>query len=98
MRLANIDRKHGNKTTWDTPFEIHFKKFVNEINSKIFSNSKKNKAYNLDVFSLTGDYDLVYIDSPYITDKCPVDYKIYYHFLEGLANYDRWHEMIDYSL
>lgn len=97
MRLAKIDRKHGNKTTWDTPFEIHFKKFVNEINSKIFNNNKKNKACNLDVLSLTGNYDLVYIDSPYMTSKYPVDYKICYHFLEGLANYDKWHELIDYS-
>jgi len=97
MRLANIERKHGNKITWDTPFETHFKKFVNEINSKVFDNNKKNKAYNLDVFSLPRNHDLVYIDSPYMSNKMPVNYRTYYHFLEGLANYHKWDKLIDYS-
>lgn len=97
MRLADVDRYHGNKTTWDTPFETHFKKFVNEINSKIFDNNKKNKAYNLDVFSLPQNHDLVYIDSPYMSHKKPVNYRAYYHFLEGLANHTKWNKMIDYS-
>lgn len=97
MRLANIDRMHGNKTTWDTSFEKHFEKFVDKINSKIFDNRKKNKSLNLDVLKLPKNHDLVYIDSPYMSRKQPVNYRACYHFLEGIINYHKWNKMIDYS-
>ncbi|MDT8303413.1 MAG: hypothetical protein RQ760_18180 [Sedimentisphaerales bacterium] len=52
----------------------------------------------MDIFDLQGDYDLVYIDTPYISQKgVGVDYFGFYHFLEGLVNYSKWAEMIDYK-
>lgn len=98
MRTSDVERTFGNKATWDTPFEDHFLNFVNEINECIFSNGKTNKALNLDVFDVEGDFDLVYIDTPYISrEGVGVDYLEFYHFLEGIVNYPTWKDMIDYG-
>jgi len=98
LRFSDVERNFGNKTTWDTPFEVHFRQFVAEANQAVFSNGRQNKALNLDVFDIEGQYDLVYIDTPYISQKgVGVDYFGFYHFLEGLVNYSKWPEMIDYK-
>jgi adenine-specific DNA-methyltransferase len=97
MRTSNVKRSFGNKVTWDTPFEEHFLNFINEVNGCVFSNGKENKASNLDVFDIEGDFDLVYIDTPYISKEgVGVDYLEFYHFLEGIVNYQKWMDMIDY--
>lgn len=97
LRLSDVERNFGNKTTWDTPFDVHFRQFVMEGNRAVFCNGRRNKALNLDVFDMQEDFDLVYIDTPYISNKgVGVDYFGFYHFLEGLVNYPTWREMIDY--
>jgi len=97
MRTSNVKRSFGNKATWDTPFEEHFLNFINEANGCVFSNGQENKALNFDVFDIDDDVDLVYIDTPYISkDGVGVDYLEFYHFLEGIVNYSKWGEMIDY--
>src|SRR5690606_25532811 len=40
MRTAKVQRSFGNKTTWDTPFEIHFRNFINEANRAVFDNGQ----------------------------------------------------------
>jgi len=97
LRLNNVERSFHNDTTWNKPFEQHFRKFVKEYNSLVFSNGRYNDAYNLDVFDLDFvDADLVYLDPPYIPlNGETADYHRYYHFLEGLVNYDKWGQMID---
>jgi len=98
MRLSDVKRSFGNKKTWDKPFENWFTNFVEEANQAIFSNGKKNLALNLDAMDIQGNYDLVYIDTPYISGKgIGVDYHSFYHFLEGLTAYDQWHNHIDYN-
>jgi len=98
VRLSEVERNFGNKATWDTPFEVHFRKFAKEANQAIFSNNQGNQALNLDVFDVSGEFDLVYIDTPYISKNgVGVDYLGFYHFLEGLVNYSKWKEMIDYE-
>ncbi len=97
-RFADVNRSFGNKATWDKPFECHFRKFTDEINNCVFSNGMENKAFNLDVFDIQGNFDLVYIDTPYISKKgVGVDYLDFYHFLEGIFHYSNWGEMIDYK-
>src|SRR3990172_10865723 len=97
LRFSDVERNFGNKATWDTPFEVHFRKFVDEANQAVFSNGQQNKAINLDVFDIEGEFDLVYIDTPYISKKgVGVDYFGFYHFMDGLVNYSKWSEMIDY--
>jgi adenine-specific DNA-methyltransferase len=96
MRLADVDRSFGNKATWDTPFERWFRTFAQQANEAVFDNGRPNRALNGDAVEVPGRYDLVYIDTPYISQKgVGVDYRDFYHFLEGLTIYDRWAQEID---
>lgn len=98
IRTANVKRNFGNKTSWDRPFESWFGRFVTEANQAVFSNGKSNSATNKDVYDIDEKYDLVYFDPPYISGKgVAVDFRDFYHFLEGLANYEQWSNMIDLS-
>jgi adenine-specific DNA-methyltransferase len=96
LRHSKVPRSFGNKTSWDRPFEHWFRRFITEANAAVFDNGRKNRALNLDIFDVEGDFDLVYIDTPYVSGRrVGTDYLSYYHFLEGLANYDRWEALID---
>lgn len=99
MRTANVERSFGNKTTWEVPFEEHFRRFVTEANQAIFDTGIKCRAISYDALVVPEPhkYDLVYIDPPYINQKgIGVDYLGFYHFLEGLVDYPHWKEEIDY--
>lgn len=97
IRTAGVERSFGNKKTWDTPFEEHFLKFIQEVNDAVFDNGEKNTAFHSDIFDLEiPKVDLVYIDTPYISAKGGgVDYFDFYHFLEGIVSYDQWGKLID---
>ncbi len=96
IRLAEVERSFGNKTTWDTPFEDWFHVLTGEANRAVFDNGQANRAMNFDVISAPGEYDLIYIDPPYISAQgIGVDYLEFYHFLEGLQMYDEWAQHID---
>ncbi|MEO0180006.1 MAG: DNA adenine methylase [candidate division WOR-3 bacterium] len=98
IRLAEVRRSFGNKSTWDRPFPDHFLRFVKEANGLVFDNGRKNISLNLDALEVSGDYDLVYLDPPYTSaTKNSVDYLAFYHFLEGLARYHEWPSLIDYT-
>ena len=98
VRLQDVKRSFGNKKTWDTPFEVHFRKFANEANDAVFEGKNKCISINNDVFDIDAKYDLVYIDTPYINENgVGVDYADFYHFLNGLVDYDNWNEHIDYK-
>jgi adenine-specific DNA-methyltransferase len=98
VRFANVERSFGNKITWDKPFEDHFINFVKEANDAVFDNKQKNKASNKDAIKLEIKADLVYIDTPYISNKgSAVDYLDFYHFLEGISDYTNWFNKIDYK-
>ena len=96
IRFAEVDRSFGNKTTWDTPSEEWFRVFAGEANRAVSGNGRANRALNLDAVEVPGEYDLVYIDTPYISRRgVAVDYRDFYHFLEGLTLYDEWDRHID---
>lgn len=101
VRTADVKRSFGNKATWDKPFEQHFLKFIKEANLAIFDNKKPNKAINSDIAHIAYDEvnaDLVYFDPPYVPVKGSLTmYMDFYHFLEGLANYDNWESKIDFN-
>ena len=97
LRFAEVERSFGNKTTWDRPFEEWFRVFVGESNRAIFDNGQSNQALNLEAVDVPGEYDLVYIDTPYISKRgVAVDYLAFYHFLEGLTMYDEWAAHVDW--
>ena len=96
IRFAEVERSFGNKATWDRPFSEWFRVFVAEANRAVFDNDQSNRALNFDALHVPGEYDLVYIDTPYISKRgAAVDYLGFYHFLEGLTIYDQWAEHID---
>ena len=102
MRTRNVTRGFGNKITWDKPFSEHFFSFAKEINNSVYCSTEKCKAICRDVFSIkTGHFDLVYLDPPYLKksgeDNESSDYLRCYHFLEGLARYDEWPDLIDWE-
>lgn len=98
MRFADVERSFGNKASWDRPFDEWFRIFVEEANQAVFDNEQPNRALNLDALEVTGEYDLVYIDPPYISRRgVAVDYLAFYHFLEGLTMYDEWGQNLDRS-
>ncbi len=98
MRTAQVERSFGNKTTWDTPFETHFRQFIKEANNAVFDNQQQNQALQLDAFDTPIGADLVYIDPPYLNRKgTGVDYRDFYHFLEGMVNYQTWANQVDYG-
>jgi len=96
LRFAEVERSFGNKTTWDKPFDEWFHAFAIEANRAVFDNGQANRALNCEAVDVPGEYDLVYIDTPYISRQgTPVDYFAFYHFLEGLTMYDEWGKHID---
>lgn len=98
MRLSDVDRTFGNKTTWDRPFEEHFLDCALEGSAAVFDSGTECKAMNYDVFEVKPEFDLVYIDTPYMNrNGVGPDYFDFYHFLEGLADYERWESRIDRS-
>ena len=98
MRTSDVERSFGNKTTWDRPFEEHFRNFAAEASSAVFDSGVKCTALNKDIFDLKADFDLVYIDTPYMNrNGIGPDYFEFFHFLEGLCDYRNWESRIDRS-
>ena len=99
LRTAQVKRSFGNKKTWDTPFKEHYVKFVEEANGAVLNNGQDNRAFHSDIFELDiPRTDLVYIDTPYISMKgAGVNYFDFYHFLEGIAHYEQWENLIDHN-
>ena len=99
IRTNDVKRNFGNKTTWERSFDHYFIKFALEANRLIFDNGKENESVNFDAHNFpNNNYDLVYLDPPYVPEKIPgniCDYYKYYHFLEGIVRYDDWNNLID---
>ena len=98
MRTADVARSFGNKRTWDRSFDDHFRAFVERAGAAVLDGGGSCKVLCSDVLEVCGTFDLVYIDTPYITRRgVGVDYAQFYHFLEGLLDYDTWSEKIDWN-
>ena len=98
MRLADVPRGFGNKKSWDRSFDDHLRQFVGQANNAVFDNGFPCRATCADVLDLNPTVDLVYIDTPYVSGKgVGVDYRGFYHFLEGMMQYESWPECIDHN-
>ena len=70
-----------------------------EADEAIFDNNMRNNALNMDALDVPGNHDLVYIDPPYINSLgTGVHYAEFYHFLEGLLEYNNWAGQIQYKI
>ena len=97
LRTNDVKRNFGNKITWEKPFEELIKKFVVEYNQAVFDNDKKNKVIGgHNALFCPNGVDLVYLDPPYFSknQSTGLNYLDYYNFLEGIANYDVWTELV----
>lgn len=98
MRMQEVERSFGNKATWDTSFEEHFRFFVNEVNRAVFDSGVRCASLCSDALDVSNTFDLVYIDTPYLNNKgVGVDYAEFYHFLEGLTDYSSWPGRINHK-
>ena len=99
IRTRRVEREFGNKKTWETPFVVAFKRFVDEANQVVFSNNQKSFSTQLNALDYKNkSYDLVYLDPPYFFEnQSDADYLKLYHFLDGIAQYEKWAELIDYD-
>lgn len=98
LRHSDIPVKFGNRTTWSKSFNEH-------ILTTYFEVSHAQQASILPVQVTEGGcataippgFDLVYLDPPYFkrAKKNTETYLERYHFLEGLARYDEWPNLID---
>lgn len=96
MRTAQVPRSFGNKASWDRSFAEHVGQFATEANAAVVETGVPCRALCRDVLELEPEYDLVYLDPPYVTAAgVGVDYRDFYHFLEGMTRYDEWPELID---
>lgn len=98
MRTADVARSFGNKATWESPFPTQFLHFAHEAEVAVFDSGVACRAVRGDALDVPGEYDLVYIDPPYINGQgVGVDYFAFYHFLEGMVDYGTWEPRIDMS-
>jgi len=96
LRMADVKRSFGNKTTWDKPLKEHFLQNLQEANQAVFWNGNHCQSMNFDVFKIPETrFDLVYIDTPYISSRgVGTNYLEFYHFLEGMVHYSQWSRWI----
>lgn len=97
LRFQDVERSFGNKSSWDRPFDDCFLAFAKEANAAVFCGKQTCTATMLDAAQVSGDFDLVYIDPPYINASGDAtDYSDFYHFLSGLWDYEAWPERVDF--
>lgn len=101
MRTRDVKRGFGNKATWDRPFIEHMKKFYVELaNARALRRSTKVQIRNQSAFKLEGEWDLVYIDTPYAKSAGlqESNYFNFYHFLDAMRDYASIPKMIQHDL
>lgn len=96
---VGVERSFGNAVTWERSFKYHALQAYDELAraAAIFGRTAVVLPAG-DPGDIAAGYDLVYIDPPYVNieDRYNRDnYWRRYHFLEGLARYDQWDELID---
>ena len=90
LRTGFTRANFGNKTTWEQSFESLFVKFTKELNEFQFAILPQVEVSNISALHCNRNADLVYIDTPYFTEKqsAAITYHNRYHFLEGLMHYE----------
>ena len=90
LRTGFTEANFGNKTTWEQSFESLFVKFTRELNEFQFEELPHVEVTNMSALHCNRDADLVYIDTPYFSEKrsAAITYHNRYHFLEGLMHYE----------
>lgn len=93
MRLKDVKRSFGNAVTWEKSIEHHAAKAIQELIAFPFKEVPgQGKAFSehaAQMNSLPSQYDLIYIDPPYLNGKeLETNYANFYGFLSGLWRYE----------
>lgn len=95
----DISRSFGNLRTWETPFSSHMITAYNELVGRQPLSFKTPIILTpQNAIDIKPEYDLVYLDPPYInllSHRNRDSYWRRYHFLEGLSTYNTWEHKID---
>ena len=95
MRTRSVARSFGNVKTWNTPTLEHATKIATSIlgipHLEQLAHGFVTQQNTLDLTTLPDLVDLVYLDPPYLNAAgAGVDYCSFYHFLDGLCDYDKF--------
>ena len=95
FRRKKVKRSFNNWITWNKEFKELYLKFLNEIRCA----RKPSNVCVLrdDCFSCEKEADVIYADPPFVGKDHYIDYLKLYHFVEGLARWDEWENLIDRS-
>lgn len=96
---TGISRSFGNSVTWERSFIHHSLQAYNELSKTPVAGGGSIEILPPgNAECVAPGYDLVYIDPPYINLEDRYnrdDYWRRYAFLEGIARYDEWADLID---
>jgi len=92
-----VKRSFGNATTWSKSFAHHMRDIRNNVDGVASISAGTAVVLRpMDIFDLPTGHDLVYLDPPYLRrDRSPERYVRMYHFVEGLARYNEWPQLVD---
>ena len=82
-------RYHDGRRDLRLTLQEHFIESMELLRSVPYDDGRPHRALCMDVFDLPIEYDLVYLDPPYVPRSDDNCYIKRYHFVEGLACY--WH-------
>lgn len=102
QRLASVERRSGNSTTWATPFATLVPKFMEEAVLFTWRRRARHKVTRSDAAKNPrhlSDGQTLFLDPPYINPGGGVpSYAEAYHFLEGLAGgRKKWEKALDFN-
>jgi adenine-specific DNA-methyltransferase len=98
LRQSNVPVQFGNRTTWARSFSEHIlSTYVETKKAHWSANNSIHVNESRCAKAISPGFDLVYVDPPYFkrTKRNTDTYLQRYHFLEGLARYDDWPQLID---
>lgn len=96
LRTAAVPRSFGNPVSWERPFAELLPRFLAQVEGAALAGWPPASVRRGDVSEIEGDFDLVYLDPPYLPARgAGVDYGDFYHFLEGMLDYQGWSARID---
>ena len=97
LRQSQVKVQFGNRTTWEKSFAEHILSTFEEVQQM-----QRVPHRNIRVTpggsaeEIAPGYDFVYIDPPYFKRaRANESYLSRYHFLEGLARYEEWPQLLD---
>lgn len=96
LRLSSHEVTFGNRTTWEKSFRDHIIQAYSELmQARSLVRSSVTVLPSGTAEKIKGKFDLVYLDPPYFNaHRSTESYSHRYHFLEGLARYSEWQELM----